>query len=83
MIAQYPHFSEISPEDRAVLHPYFLKVDSGISEFTFANIYLFRNIHNYRISKIKDGLFVLSGNDNGKPFFALPFGMADYKTLER
>lgn len=77
MISQYPQFSEISLEDRAVLHPYFLKVDSGISEFSFANIFLFRKTHSYKIAQITSELFVISGADNGEPFFMLPFGIPE------
>ncbi|NOY77093.1 MAG: DUF2156 domain-containing protein [Calditrichaeota bacterium] len=82
MITQYPEFSKITLDDHAVLHAYFRQVQSGISEFTFANIYLFRHTHNYKISKIKEGLFVLAGNDDGKPFFVLPTEIPDPDILE-
>lgn len=39
---------------RPVLHPLFQTLPDGISEFTFANIYLFRNTHQYRISRLPD-----------------------------
>lgn len=74
MIAQYPDFSEISMDLRPVLHPMFKALAEGISEFTFANIYLFREAHNYRISQLEDGLFVITGQDGTEPFFMLPFG---------
>jgi hypothetical protein len=75
MIAQYPDFSEISMALRPVLHPRFKTLAGGISEFTFANIYLFRERHNYRISQLTDGLFVIAGRDGAEPFFMLPFGL--------
>ena len=62
---------------RPVLHPKFQTLADGISEFTFANIYLFRQAHNYRISQLENGLFVITGRDNENPFFMLPFGLPD------
>jgi len=75
MIAEYPDSSEVSIEMRPVLHPKFQALADGISEFTFANIYLFRRAHNYRISRLENGLFVITGRDDEKPFFMLPFGL--------
>lgn len=60
---------------RSVLHPMFKALAEGISEFTFANIYLFRGAHKYRISQLQDGLLVIAGRDADMPFFMLPFGL--------
>lgn len=68
---------EISLDMRPVLHPKFQILADGISEFTFANIYLFRQIHNYRISGLENELFVITGRDGENPFFMLPFGLPD------
>lgn len=62
-------------ELREILHPKFQALPDGVSEFTFANIYLFRRTHNYKISRLENGLFVITGEDNGSPFFMLPFGL--------
>lgn len=64
------------------MHPLFQKLPDGISEFTFANIYLFRNIHHYRITRLPDDLFAITGKDDDKPFFMLPFGLPDKSLLE-
>ena len=77
MIPKYPDSAEVSIDMRPVLHPKFQALADGISEFTFANIYLFRRTHNYRISQLENGLFVITGRDNEKPFFMLPFGLSD------
>ena len=77
MIAKYPDSSEVSIDMRPVLHPKFQALADGISEFTFANIYLFRRTHNYRISQLENGLFIITGRDKEKPFFMLPFGLPD------
>ena len=82
MIAEYPDSAEISIDMRPVLHPKFQVLADGISEFTFSNIYLFRRTHNYRISQLKDGLFVIIGRDKENPFFMLPFGLPDENILK-
>jgi len=76
-IPKYPDTAEVSIDMRPVLHPKFQALADGISEFTFANIYLFRQAHKYRISQIENGLFVITGRDKEKPFFMLPFGLPD------
>ncbi|MBI5598314.1 MAG: DUF2156 domain-containing protein [Deltaproteobacteria bacterium] len=68
---------------RPALHPLFSSLDCGISEFAFANIYLFREAHAYGISRLKDNLLVITGSDNGKSFFMLPFGLPGKDTLNR
>ena len=80
-IAEYPDCSEISMDMRPLLHPKFQALAEGISEFTFANIYLFRRTHNYRISQLGDDLFVITGRDGEQPFFMLPFGLPDKNVL--
>jgi hypothetical protein len=81
-IPEYPDSAELSMDMRPVLHPKFQALAEGISEFTFANIYLFRRTHNYRISRLGDGLFVITGRDNENPFFMLPFGLPDESTIK-
>jgi hypothetical protein len=77
MIAEYPDSAEVSIDMRSFLHPKFQTLTDGISEFTFANIYLFRQTHNYRISQLENGLFVITGRDDENPFFMMPFGLPD------
>ena len=74
-IAQYPDFSEVSMDMRELLHPRFQSLPDGVSEFTFANIYLFRHTHNYQISQLDNDLFAVAGKDGQSPFFMLPFGL--------
>ena len=76
-VPEYPDSAEVSIDMRPVLHPKFQALADGISEFTFANIYLFRRAHNYRISKLENELFVITGRDGENPFFMLPFGLPD------
>ncbi len=82
VIFHYPNFVDIDVGMRPVLHPLFAKLDDGVSEFTFASIYLFREAHEYRISQLDEGNFVITGGDDGRPFFMLPFGFPDRTTLD-
>lgn len=82
MIPQFPDFAEISLDIRDILHPRFQSLPDGISEFTFANIYLFRNVHHYRVSCLPDDLFIIIGRDDQSPFFMLPFGLPDESTIK-
>ena len=54
MIAVFSDFKEITLQMRDILHPLFRSLKEGLSEFTFANIYLFRKAHSYKISKINE-----------------------------
>jgi len=81
-ITRYPEFSEIYMNLRSLLHPLFMKLNDGVSEFSFASIYLFRKAHDYRISQLDEGDFVITGVDGNRPFFMLPFGLPDKKTLD-
>jgi uncharacterized protein len=77
MIPKYPVFAPITLEMRAVLHPQFQLLAEGVSEYTFANIYLFRNTHRYAIAQLEGGSYVLSGADGDKTFFCTPFGLPE------
>ena len=80
MIPNYPETSPLSLPMRDTLHPLFQKLPDGISEFTFANLYLFRQTHLYNICHFGDA-FVITGIDDGAPFFMLPFGLLNKEQL--
>ena len=82
MIPVYPDCTELTMALRPVLHPLLQKLAEGISEFTFANLYLFRNDHHYRISTVEDGLIILTGRDGDHPFFMTPFALPSSATLQ-
>ncbi|MFO8064449.1 MAG: DUF2156 domain-containing protein [Spirochaetota bacterium] len=75
-IPEYPQFSPITLEMQDALHPALSVIEDGISEFTFANLYLFRKTYDYHLSRIGD-LIVISGKKDGKKFFMLPCGLPD------
>lgn len=55
----------------------------SVSEFTFANLYLFRRAHDYRLAMVEGALVVLGKGYGGEPYFLPPFGPAEaaLKTL--
>lgn len=74
-IPLYPEFIGMEFGAREVLHPMFKALSPVISEFTFANLYLFRGAHNYTVSMLPDGNPVIAGADRKETFFMLPFGL--------
>jgi hypothetical protein len=60
MIPNFPDFIPLSLELKSELHPHLSLTPDGVSEYTFSNLYLFRNRYKYRVSRIKNS-FVISG----------------------
>jgi hypothetical protein len=83
MIPEYPEAGALNAEMRPTLHPLFQKLPDGISEFTFACLYLFRETHNYRISRLPDVLHLINGRNGDNPFFMLPFGLPGKTLLDK
>ncbi|WP_136798513.1 DUF2156 domain-containing protein [Desulfosediminicola ganghwensis] len=82
-IPLYPDSCSLSMQLRPVLHDRLRLLPEGISEFTFANLYLFREKHQYTLSRLVNGQLIILGNDNGADFFMLPFELPDQKTLSQ
>jgi uncharacterized protein len=82
-IPLYPQFSELHISHRAILHPLLLTIPGGISEFLFANLYLFRHEHNYRIAACEQTYYVITGEDQTDHFFMLPFGLPAREILNQ
>ena len=83
MLPLYPDNIEPNLTHRTLLHPLFQQLHEGISEFTFANVYLFRRTHHYTLSALSDGTTVILGRDNNISFFMLPFGLPQDPLLDR
>ena len=59
MIPIFPEFKPIEMADREALESCFREHPPLISDFTFTNLFGWRKVHNYRVSKYKDGFLVL------------------------
>jgi len=81
LISNYPELTELHPSIRVELHPRFQELAEGISEFTFANLYLFREAHHYRIGRLGEEHYVITGRDGDQTFFMLPFGLPEEDLL--
>jgi len=81
IIPRYPDACALTLDLRPYLHERLRRLPEGISEFTFANLYLFRDKHNYRLTMLEDDLPALFGKDGNNAFFMLPFGLPDMQTL--
>lgn len=83
MLPNYPETAKLTLELRPLLHPLCQHLHEGISEFTFANLFLFRRNHQYALSLLADTTIVILGKDNSTPFFMLPFGLPEQPLLDR
>jgi uncharacterized protein len=83
MIGSYPDLFPIELADREILDPLFRALPEGVSEFSFAGIYCFRESHGYRVTRLADGTIVLCGADNGKAFFVCPFRLPRADLLDQ
>ena len=83
----YPDFAPVDLDVKNSLHPRLSLTPDGVSEFTFAGLYLFRNRYQYRLSRGPDEGFIISGvqpegHGPGGRFFMTPCGAPDRETLE-
>lgn len=82
MLPDYPRSSPLTLELRPLLHPLFRELREGISEFTFADLYLFRAAHQYTVTRLDDGTIAFLGRDGATPFFMLPFTLPATSLLD-
>lgn len=82
-IPEYPNKAPINMEMRSELHPLFYNLETGISEYTFAGLYLFRDKYNYHVTRMKNGDIALFGTEYGAPFWMLPFGFQNTGLIKK
>jgi hypothetical protein len=79
ILPYYPDFLPIALEYHDAVNHALLNVSDGVSEFTFANLYLFRKRYNYHVSfiGIKDETkLIISGERGNKKFFMTPLSLS-------
>jgi hypothetical protein len=71
------------------MHPKLSLTPDGVSEFTFADLYLFRRRYEYQVSKIEDKTFIISGTEaphgtggKSRTFFSTPCAAPGKGVLE-
>ncbi len=72
-IPRYPERRPIALEDKPVLDSIFTALQPRVSEFTFANLYLFRKAHDYRIAMVGDSVVIFGRGYDGATYFLPPF----------
>lgn len=72
-IPRYPQSRNILLEDKPLLDRTFLELQPRVSEFTFANLFLFRLVHDYRLTLVGDALVVLGRGWDGSSYSLPPF----------
>jgi hypothetical protein len=80
-IPNYPEFVPMNFELKPEMHPRLSLTPNGVSEYTFANLYLFRARYDYRLSRVRDETFIISGGHEGKKFFMTPCAVPDREVL--
>jgi len=68
----YPDSRPIDIADRSLLRGIFSVLQPAISELTFANLFLFRHIHAYRLTLVTDCLTVFGSGYDGRAYFLPP-----------
>jgi hypothetical protein len=77
----YPDFVPISFAFQKLIQDKLCKMRDGISEYTFANLYLFRKRYNYQVCLSRGGDLLISGERDGYRFFMTPCALPDPETL--
>jgi len=73
-IPSYPSTREIDLQDKSRIDFLFHQMQPRISELTFANLFLFRFAHHYKLTQVGDSLVVLGTGYSGDEYFLRPFG---------
>ncbi len=81
-IPEFPDFAPICLDFKDELYPRLNLTLDGVSEFTFSNLYLFRKRYNYKLSKIVNKTYLISGEREGKSFFMTPCKVPEKETLD-
>jgi len=89
LIPSFPDFTPLVFELKDEIHPKLYQAVDGVSEFTFAGLYMFRKRYGYSVSRLEDKTFILSGiqpphgeGDMEKKFFMTPLAAPGRGVLE-
>ncbi len=80
-IPAYPEFAPLSLAMAREISPHLVRLPDGVSEFSFAGLYLFRERYGYRAA-FRNDLLVISGEREGKRFFITPCCSTGRDTIE-
>lgn len=78
-IPPYPSFRPIGSLDKNLFDEAFRNNPPEISEYTFTNLYSWRKVYDFEISRLDDFIILASKNGPGLPRFFDPIGKGDKK----
>jgi uncharacterized protein len=88
-IPSFPEFTPLTFDLKDEMQPKLYFAADGVSEFTFTGLYLFRKRYRYRVSRLEDKTFIISGiqpphsdGDREKSFFMTPLAAPGMGVLE-
>jgi len=73
-IPQHPDIRPLQFSDKALFDGMFNLFQPQMSELTFANLYLFRKVHNYQLSMLNGSIVVFGRGYDGREYFLPPLG---------
>jgi len=73
-IPLFPDFREIELYDKPLFDRYLKNMNPLASEFTFTNIFIFKNIHSYSVTSLNNNICLLGKSYKGELYFLPPFG---------
>jgi hypothetical protein len=71
-IPEYPDSRTVAIRDRSLLQEHFKTLQPTVSELSFANLFLFRHLHQYMLANVNNSLTVFGCGYDGKPYFLPP-----------
>jgi hypothetical protein len=80
-ISCYPELVPISFALQTEIQARLFQIPDGVSEYTFANLYLFRKRYNYHVSLHKNSL-IISGEREGMRFFMSPCEVPEQEVVQ-
>jgi len=82
-IPPYPAARPLELADRALFQEHFHALQPVVSELSFANLFLFRRIHQYTVTRVNDSLVVFGCGYDAAPYFLPPLSGDRGKTARK
>lgn len=76
-IPEFPEFAPIELSHKPEVDAALAAMERPISEWSFANLYLFRDAHKYRLSRLGGLVLILAQGYDGSPYAFPPWGKGD------
>ncbi len=73
-IPEFPEFRPVELEDRAGLEALFKAMQPEVSELNFTNLFMFKHVHEYRLSSLDGNVLIRAKSYADEPYFMPPIG---------